>query len=107
MSYLIDLYVCIIFMLITNLLTIGSYANEIVLDRFKMDDKGVNRNQSCAIGLYICQSQPCGCKRSERTAQFLRLLNHLTVASTATDYKEQIFATVATICAVCIQFNLY
>jgi hypothetical protein len=71
-----------------------------------MDDKGVNKNQICVTGLHICQNQPCSCKRSERTEQFLQLLNRLTAASKATDYEEQISATVAAICAVCTQFNL-
>ena len=71
-----------------------------------MDDNGTNRNQICATGLHIRQNQPCSCKTSERTEQFLQLLNRLTAASPATDYEQQISATVAAIYAVCIQFNL-
>jgi hypothetical protein len=60
----------------------------------------------CATSLHIRQNQPCSCKTSERTEQFLQLLNRLTAASTATNYEEQISATVKTICAVCTLFHL-
>ena len=71
-----------------------------------MNDKSVNRNKICFTGLHICQNQPCSGEKSERTELFLQLLNRLTAASKATDYEEQIFATVGAICAVCIQFYL-
>ncbi len=71
-----------------------------------MDDKSVNKKQLCFIGLHTCQNQPCRCKKSERTEQFLQLLNRLTAASKTTNYEEQIFATVMATCAVCILFKL-
>ena len=71
-----------------------------------MDDKSVNRNQICFTGLHICQNPPCSCEKSERTELFLQLLNRLTAASKAIDCEEQTSATVAAICAVCIQFYL-
>ncbi|CAF1459092.1 unnamed protein product [Adineta steineri] len=64
-----------------------------------MNDSGINRNEIGVTASHICQHQPCICERSTRTNQFLQLLNRLTVASTATDYEEQVSATVATICA--------
>ncbi|CAF3812515.1 unnamed protein product, partial [Adineta steineri] len=64
-----------------------------------MNDISTNRNQIGVAGLHTCQHQPCSCERATRTNQFLQLLNRLAVASTATDYEEQISATIATICA--------
>ncbi|CAF1554051.1 unnamed protein product, partial [Adineta steineri] len=64
-----------------------------------MNDSSINRNEIGVTASHICQHQPCICERSTRTNQFLQLLNRLTIASTATDYEEQISATVATICA--------
>lgn len=71
-----------------------------------MDDNGVGGKQICITGLYVCESRSCNCKRTERIERFLQLLNRLSLASQTTDYEEQISTIVATICAVCTQFNL-
>ncbi len=77
------------------------YLNEIVLDRFKMCDTNLDENQICRHDLNISQSQSPSCKKCERAQKFLQLLNHLTIASKAEDYEEQISATVAIISTVC------
>ena len=65
-----------------------------------------NRNESFWNGFHICQGQASSCKKCERAQKFEQLLSHLTVASKAVNYKERISATVAVICAVCVQLDL-
>ena len=70
-----------------------------------MDGQDINRKEICFTGLHTCQNQSCSCEKSERIDRFSQLLSRLTAASRATDYEEQISATVAAICTVCIQYN--
>lgn len=67
----------------------------------------LDRKQASSNNLPSCQSQSCWCKRCKRTRKFQELLNHLTLASKATDYEERISATVALICTVNLQFYSY
>lgn len=50
----------------------------------------------------LCQNQSCSCMKCTRTQKFQKLLNQLTLASTAVDYEERISAIVTMICVVCV-----
>ncbi|CAF1311364.1 unnamed protein product [Adineta ricciae] len=66
-------------------------------DHFEIFGTNMSKNQICQHSWRnMLQNQPSCGERCERSRQFLKLLNQLTIASNAEDYEQQISDTVAT-----------